>query len=435
MTENPVLTLNSSNEDLINRKQGLTSSNLNMDIGDSEDGEISLPPERENERPTKHPSGTDDDSRDTKTLEGDDCSLRVSEVIERFRQQTVVRLKGDSAEGYAMAFERFAKNANLESYTRRQLAGPKGRMLILTHLNKLPKPSWRWTVAALKPVWTYGLNLPWPIDSKRDLPKLPRVQQRQSPPNADVKAWAEALLTEKDPYLRLVWLLLAQHGWRPSHVCRMKWRNVQYDGKGKPVTIVASGTKESFKTCSPVAARLAPDVVEALQQWKEKIENPSPDEPILPWRSIKGQLVRSREQTSGEFIVHWQRLERKWKLPHLCPVHLRHWCATISSRAELSKQATACLMGHDPTQGGNMTDWYNSPQLQDMLDEQAERLPYGPLGLLNPSTVEIEGGLSKEVVNLVSAYLAGQTGTMEFATQMEKMKPQRSIQQAPAMET
>jgi hypothetical protein len=94
-------------------------------------------------------------------------------------------------------------------------------------------------------------------------------------------------------------------------------------------------------------------------------------------------------------------------------------------------------MGHDSTQGGNMTDWYNSPQLQDMLDEQASRLPYGPLGLLNPSTVEIEGGLSKDVASLVSAYLAGQTGTMEFANTMEKVKTQlqRSTQQIPVMET
>jgi len=49
--------------------------------------------------------------------------------------------------------------------------------------------------------------------------------------------------------------------------------------------------------------------------------------------------------------------------------------------------------------------------------------------------VEHEGGLSKEVVSLVSAYLAGQTGTMELATQMEKIRLQRSVQQTPAIET
>ena len=57
------------------------------------------------------------------------------------------------------------------------------------------------------------------------------------------------------------------------------------------------------------------------------------------------------------------------------------------------------------------------------------------LGPLDPPTLELERGLSKEVVSLVSAYLAGQTGTMEFATTMEKVRLQRSTQQNPAMET
>jgi len=40
--------------------------------------------------------------------------------------------------------------------------------------------------------------------------------------------------------------------------------------------------------------------------------------------------------------------------------------------------------------------------------------------------VEIEGGLPKEVVGLVSTYLAGQIGTMESAAQMERLRLQRS---------
>ena len=136
MTENPVLTPTKSNEEVNNHTQGIDTSETNIDI-DSQEGENWLL-ERESEPEFQPHSGTDGSKgKDTTTLEGDDCPLRVSEVIERFRQQTVVRLKGDSAEGYAMAFERFAKGANVESYTRRQLAGPKGRMLILAHLNKL----------------------------------------------------------------------------------------------------------------------------------------------------------------------------------------------------------------------------------------------------------------------------------------------------------
>lgn len=393
----------------------------------SEDGDNSLLDVRHDTEQEPQP-GTDDSRDITTALEGEDTPLRVTEVTERFRQQTMTRLKDDSAEAYLQAFRRFVKDVGLESYTRRQLSGPKGRMLILTHLDKLPKPSWRWVVAALKPVWTYGLNLPWPIDSKRDLPKLPRVRRRQSPPDAQVKTWAKALVNEKDLYLRLLWLLLAQHGWRPSHVCRLKWRNVQYDGQGKPVAIVADGVQESFKTCSPVAVRLVPDVAEALAEWR-KTTDASPDQPILPWRSVTKRLHPMRVQKTTSFRKHWTRLQKKWNLPTMAPVHIRHWVATASRRAGLSRQATAFMMGHDATQGGSMRDFYDCPQLQDIFDEQAARLPYGPLGLLDPPTVELEGGLSKEVVSLVSAYLVGQTGTMEFATMMEKLRLQCSTQQ------
>jgi integrase len=436
MTENaatPVLKKPEPPRVLMNGIKKDMNSNMLWVIGDSEDGEISLPPERENEESCKHPAGKDG-ARDTKTTfeAADELPLKVVDVLERFKMQAIIRLKPVSVEAYEWSFKRFAESVGLESYTRRQLAGPKGRMLVLTHLNKLPKPSWRWTIAALKPVWIRGLNLAWPI-SKWDLPtSLPKVQRRQSPSDADVKLWAEALVNEKNTYSRLVWLLVAQHGWRPSHVCRIKFRNIQYDGKGKPVTIVAN---ENFKTCSPIAARLAPDVAQALQEWKAEMKNPSPDEPIMPWRDIKGQLMRRREQESGEFIVHWQRLEKKWQLPHLTPVDLRHWVATTSRKAGLSKPATAYMQGHDPTQGGAMRDSYDNPPLEEVFAEQAEKLPYGPLGLLNPPTVEIEGGLSEEETSAVKAYTAGQTSMAEVMAALDKVRLQRSIQQTPTMET
>lgn len=376
--------------------------------------------------PMREPQHGTDSGVNVQVLEGDNLPLRVADILERFQQETRTRLRDSTTQRYRYIFRKFAKSTNLESYTRRQLGGPKGRVLILSYLERVPKLSWRWTVAALKPVWVYGLKLPWPIDSKRDLPKLPRARRRQSPPDAQVKVWADALKHERDPYLRVLWLLVAQHGWRPSHVCNLKWRNVQYNDCGRPVAIVADGLQESFKTCSPIAARLSPDVADALQQWSEKLGPTSPDWPILPWRSAKGWCDSSRTQTRPTFILHWQRIEKKWQLPHLTPCHLRHWVATTSRRAGLSKQATAYLMGHDATQGGAMRDWYDSPQLQDILDEQAERLPRGPLGMLEPLSVEIEGGLPREVIGLVSTYLAGQMGTMEFANQMERLRLQRS---------
>lgn len=353
---------------------------------------------------------------------GWDAPLRIAEVLERFVDSTRTRLKAQTQKAYATEFRQFAERANLEALTKRQLAGPRGKALILAHLTRIPRPTWRWEVAVLKAVWTLGLSLAWPLDAKRDLGNLPKVRRRQSPPDAVVKAWSEALLHERDPYLRLLWLLIAQHGWRSSHVVRLKWRNVQCDEAGKPVAIVADGTEEGFKTNSPIAARLSPDVAEALEAWRQAAPETFSERPILPWADARGRVQPGREKDNGSIRRHWDHLREKWKLPSVRPVDMRHWVASACRRAGLSKQASAYLMGHDPTQGGAMRDWYDAPQLADVLAEQAERVPRGPLGLLEPPEVKLVEGFPPEAIGLLSDYLAGRCGTMEFASRMETLR-------------
>lgn len=197
------------------------------------------------------------DEHDLGEIEEDTVPLNVTEIVSRFEEQTRARLRAETQADYVRAFRRFCMASGLKDYSRRQVAGPKGRELVLRHLEAIPKPSWGRVVAALKPVWTYGLGLPWPIDSKRDLGRLPGVRRRESPNDSVMKAWKKALAFETDLYLKLVWLLIAQHGWRPSHVCKMKWRNVRFGEDGKPYAIVADGVRENFKTCSPIAAHLS----------------------------------------------------------------------------------------------------------------------------------------------------------------------------------
>ena len=54
-----------------------------------------------------------------------------------------------------------------------------------------------------------------------------------------------------------------------------------------------------------------------------------------------------------------------------------------------------------------MRDWYDAPQVEDALDEQAERIPNGPLGVIEPSEIEVTDGLPEEVSALVSQFLDG----------------------------
>jgi len=229
------------------------------------------------------------------------------------------------------------------------------------------------------------------------------------------------MVHEKDPYLRLLWLLIAQHGWRPSHISKLKWSNVRYEGE-KPVAIVADGQKEGFKTDAPVAARLSPDVQETMMEWMVKTPERRDDWLILPRQSIKGELWPHNTLDNRIIAAYFDKLAKKWGLPHLTAKALRHWVATTCRKAGLSKQATAYLMGHDPAQGGAMRDWYDNPQLPDIFIEQAERLPYGPLGYLNPPKVEIIEGLPHEAIELLKEYLSGRMPTMEFANRIETLR-------------
>lgn len=112
-------------------------------------------------------------------------------------------------------------------------------------------------------------------------------------------------------------------------------------------------------------------------------------------------------------------LAHRYNLPRLRPRTFRQWVTTACRRAGLSKQASAWLMGHNSAPGGSMRDWYDKPRVEDALDEQAVKLPYGPLGLLRPAPVNIEVGLPRDLVDLVKAYMAGKMGTLEFVSQLE----------------
>jgi len=183
-----------------------------------------------------------------------------------------------------------------------------------------------------------------------------------------------------------------------------------------------AGERGEFKTYAPVAVRLAPDVARALEEWQQLHPAPHPEAYILPWRSAKGQVRADRRMSKDQYREQWLRLREKYGLPTLRPKDLRHWVSTACRKAGLSKVATAYLQGHDAMQGGSMRDWYDNPQVEEVLEVQEGCLPKGPLGLLVPSEVELVSGVPSEAVALLEAYLAGEIGTMEFVTSMETIR-------------
>ncbi len=353
-------------------------------------------------------------------LAGADEALDINVVVERFQRAKQAKLKPDTMEAYVWEFKRFSNQVGLAAYTKRQLAGKRAKGLILDHLNTLQRSSWRWTLAALRSVWVPGLGLPWPIEAREDIGRLPRVRRGTTPPDEIVGKWTRALAHEPDPYLRLLWFLVAQHGWRPSHVKALRWSNVVYDG-GKAVSIIAYGEGCEFKTFAPVAARLAPDVGKALEDWRRMHPGPVPEARILPWRS-HGNTMAGVALGKDMLSRAWEGLRRRWDLPKLRPKDLRHWVASACRRAGLSKPATAYLMGHDASAGGGMGDWYDNPEIGAALVEQENCLPRGPLGILEPPEVRLLGGFPPDALECLRAYLGGGMGTLEFANRMEGMR-------------
>ncbi len=347
--------------------------------------------------------------------------VKVADVLMRFAENTRLRLKDQPRRDYERAFRRFAAEEDLGSYSRRQLQGPKGKSLILQHVETIPKPSRRWVLAALKSVWMHGMNLPWPIDMKRDVGRFPKVQRRKTPPDVDLRPWAEALRNEKDPEAKLLGLFLLQFGWRPgSQIAHLKWRNIEYDSSGRPFAIVASGTNEDFKTDADIRAWLPPNVVEALEAWKKVAPHISMERPILLWRRTwRGQLIET-SHSARSIRMRVEAFAKKWNLPRQTPVAFRHWVASALRRSGLSVPASAHWMGHDPTLSGAMRDVYDNPE--DTFAEQSAQLPNGPMGLLETAQVSVSDGLPAEVVGLLSEFLAGNIGTMDFATRMEALR-------------
>ena len=408
---------------------GIIRSATNTSLG-REEGNNSRPGQENNESrdlstAEHNPLGTGEPSvrsrREDVGLEADG-TVNLAEIEQHFLDATRARLKPSAQVEYMQSFRRFARGAGLEGLTRRQLAGPRGKQLLHEHLERVPRPSWPTTLARLRSVWVSGLRLPWPINNKTDIGRLPKPRREPTPPDEPVREWAEALKREKDPYLRLVWLLIAQHGWRPSHATGIRWGDVQYDPAGHPCAILAAGGHGEFKTYAPVAAHLAPDVARALEEWRPLHPTSYPDAWILPWRSVGGQVRADRRMGTRLVRGVWLRLREKYGLPALRPKDLRHWVSTACRREGLSKVATAYLQGHDAAEGGSMRDWYDNPQIEGILEEQESCLPKGPLGLLVPVEVELVSGLPSEAVALLEAYLAGEVRTMEFMNSIEDIR-------------
>jgi len=366
--------------------------------------------------------GTGDEC-DQSAFELDDTTVKVEAIIERFVAHPSIRMKAKSTQTtYSCMFRRFAKAAQLEDYSRRQLAGAKGQRLILEHIvDNIPIRSRKSTLSGIEKVWKFGLNLPWPIDNDRDIGKLPRSKRRFTPHDDIVRAWNDRMVLEPSPYLRVQWLLLAQSGQRPQTISKLRWHHVRYE-QNKPCDIRVNGADEELKTFADVAMRLPPDLSDALVELRKWLKDPGANDPVLPWFDGWGALERTRSTSPYLIRSHMERLARKYGLPKLLPCEMRHW-VTSKCREEprLHEQARAFLQGHEQ-QIRDMGDHYDNCDVETNLARQAEKFPYGPLGVFTQPKVEIMGDLPSDIVATLLEYRDNNKGITEVTNMLEQWR-------------
>ncbi|HKZ58480.1 MAG TPA: hypothetical protein VJ547_01360 [Candidatus Thermoplasmatota archaeon] len=349
-----------------------------------------------------------------------DSLVDTAKIIARFNDMTRARLKESTRHQYAMTWRRFAESVEVERYTRRQLAGSKGRELLLNYLETQKKPSWRTLIAHLKSLWIDGMGSDFPL-TKRDLPKLPRVGRRRTPRGDRVRPWAEAMEKQPDNYLRVIWLHIGQLGLRPSHLGNLYWSDVTRNPEGKPYAIDADGSNHRFKTHARVRAWLPPDMAAALATWEAETPERGEDKAILPWKDRHGNWHRGERLTNKRVGYLWEQFEETWGLPHVNRAELRHYVKTAGHDARMDEVALAYMQGHEPEGMGGQYD--NPEDPETIYDRQRSALPKGPLGTLKPLvTLQSGANVDGASANLLAEYLRGEMSTREFSDRVEALR-------------
>ena len=379
---------------------------------------INLNHGREHETPVDKPErGTGDDEVEA-VFDGIDCPLKIAEILERFKAHPTIRMRPEgTVRQYSSHFKRFAKAVRLEDYTRKQMAGAKGKKLILEHIANLRKMSRRTHYFGIRKVWTFALNLPWPIDMDRDIGDLPTSDGRDTPKDWKVKLWNDKMEHEPSIYLRCLWLLTIESGNRPGTLSKLDWRHVRYDEHGLPCEIRMDGGKEGLKTFAKVAWRLPPNVSTALVELRKFLGEPNDNTPVFPLLTGWG-TIDSRDRMPQPKITDWfHRLAKKYGLPDLTPVFFRHWVDSQCVDENLREEARCYMMGHGLP--GGMRARYDRRGPEFNMIEQARVFPNGLLAKFSSVNAEIAPEIPCEVVKSLFSYRNGMLKSTEMLDILE----------------
>jgi integrase len=396
----------------------IISPESHPDTGLEERDNFNLKQVRKHETPENEPdSGTGEDEQEP-SFDGIDYPLKAVDILERFKQHPTIRMRpAGTINAYVWRFKRFAKHMKLDDYTRKQIAGPRGKRLIIEHMVDIPLKSRKTTLAGIKKVWIFALDLPWPIDNDRDIGPLPPPGERPTPPDAKVKPWAEKMQGEPSIYLRTLFLVIAESGNRPGTFAKLEWRHVILNEHGLPCEIRADGAKEGLKTFAKIAWRLPANVVDALVELRKWLGDPNDNTSIFPWLDGWCHLERGEKTTRAMITGHFHRLAEKYGLPGLTPIDFRHWVTTQCVDANLREEARAYMEGHKPP--GGMRNRYDRRGPEVCMVEQAKAFPHGLLAKFSDVNAEIMPSIPSELIVGLMDYHDGKLKTAEIVDMLE----------------
>jgi len=355
-----------------------------------------------------------------------DSAVNLDQILERFEQHPTIRMRPAGTRlTYTSQFKRFGKDVRIEQYTRRQLAGAKGKRLLLEHIaNTIPLRSRKTVLSGLAKVWKFGLGLPWPIDIESDIGPLPRTRRDPTPDDFKIKAWYDRFVSEPNSYLKCLWLIIAQSGQRPSTVAKLRWDHVRYDDSGQPCEIRVNGADEGLKSFADIAWQLPPDMTKALIELRKWLGAKDTD-PILPWMDGWDKILQSKESNPGLLREHWQRMGDG--LPKLTMKDFRHWVASQCRDNGLTEQARAYMMGHEqPIR--DMGDVYDNRPEEVNMARQAEKLPFGPLGIFAQPSIELTTELPADLVATLVGYRDSRVGISDVLNRLDQWRLKASTE-------
>jgi hypothetical protein len=364
-----------------------------------------------------------------------DTPLKLAEVKARFEAMTAARLtRGKTREEYWRRFRAFAECEGLGQYTKRQLAGDKGRELLIRHYAHISERSRPFVLSGIKKVWTRGIGLPWPLE-KDDLPRPARPRRGVAPRREYVERWIEAARREPDAYARS-WLMVELNGGlRPiDQQAELRMEDLVFNAAEEPIGIHAQAADHGFKRDADIRQCLPSEVAAALKDWLKEHPAPSAKAYVWPWRGMKPGLGKRHIDANGINTDDTiSRMRRNFvdqnRLPWLTSKDMRHFVRTVLNDSGMKKVERHYYQGH-AFNPADMDERYGDKPAEETFDAQRHYLPQGILGTFL-RIAPTDQGVPGEVREIWSRLLAGELESSEAAEVLRGLaRAQRQVQAA-----